>query len=136
MDKNEIIEKLSSEFNEAIVLVEAESDMVTFTVSYQSIIPAIGYLKEKMGFMFLTDLCGIHYPDKELSLGVVYHLHNFTENTRVRLKTFVSINSPSVATATGLFPTANWMERETFDCRLSRLFPDEEGISVGRPYPS
>ena len=39
--------------------------------------------------MFLTDICGIHYPDhKEKELGVIYHLHNLQENFRIRIKAF------------------------------------------------
>ncbi len=120
MDKNLIkieliVEKISSEFGAAIIANCINSDMATFTVDSKSIIAVIQYLKEELGFNFLTDLCGIHYPNEELSLGVVYHLHNFNENTRLRLKTFVSINNPTMPTATNLFPTSNWMERETFD---------------------
>jgi NADH-quinone oxidoreductase subunit C len=51
----------------------------------------------------------------EKQLGVIYHLHNMPKNYRIRLKTFFDINKPEVATATDLWPAANWMERETFD---------------------
>jgi NADH-quinone oxidoreductase subunit C len=63
----------------------------------------------------LTDLCGIHYPDRGLPLGVVYHLHNLQENKRIRVKTYVTAGNPNVQTMTDLFETANWMERETYD---------------------
>ena len=45
----------------------------------------------------------------------IYHLHNFKQNKRVRIKTFVSKNDPKVKSITDLFSGANWMERETFD---------------------
>jgi NADH-quinone oxidoreductase subunit C len=45
----------------------------------------------------------------------VYHLHNLTENVRLRLKIYTSIQAPQVFTATRLFSSANWMERETYD---------------------
>jgi NADH-quinone oxidoreductase subunit C len=115
MDKNELIEKVSSVFGAAILKTDETSDILTLTVDSDSIIPVMKFLKEKLAFNFLTDLCGIHYPNQELPLGVVYHMHNFVENTRIRLKTFVSGTHPNVATATNLFPAANWMERETFD---------------------
>ncbi len=115
MDNNEIIEKVSSGFGGAILKTEQNGDMITLTVNSVSIIPVIQFLKEQLAFNFLTDLCGIHYPNEELPLGVVYHMHNFVDNARIRLKTFVSGNHPNMASATGLFPAANWMERETFD---------------------
>ncbi|MEI6851827.1 MAG: NADH-quinone oxidoreductase subunit C, partial [Bacteroidota bacterium] len=63
----------------------------------------------------LTDLCGIHYPDQELELGVIYHLHNLPENKRIRLKAFVSKEKPEINSIVEIFSGANWMERETFD---------------------
>ena len=48
-------------------------------------------------------------------LAVVYHLHNLVDNVRIRFKVFTDINQPDVYTATSLYSTANWMERETFD---------------------
>jgi NADH-quinone oxidoreductase subunit C len=68
------------------------------------------------GFNFLTDLTGIHYPNnKGNELGVVYHFHDMPRNIRLRLKIYTSLNEAHVPTLTGLFPGANWMERETFD---------------------
>jgi NADH-quinone oxidoreductase subunit C len=67
-------------------------------------------------FQFLTDITGVHYPDRKgEELAVVYHVHNLKENVRLRIKIFVSIEKPDVFTATGLFSGANWMERETYD---------------------
>lgn len=115
MDKNELIEKVTSGFGTAILETEETADMVALTVASDSIVPVLQFLRDKLGFVFLTDLCGIHYPTQKLPFGVIYHLHNLTENIRIRLKTFVSGDHPQVATATGIFPAANWMERETFD---------------------
>ena len=89
--------------------------MLTLTVRKQAIVEVIGFLKEELGYLFLTDLCGIHYPEQELALGVVYHLHNFQTNARIRVKTFTSVADPEIRTLTDLFSAANWMERETYD---------------------
>ncbi|MDP4209451.1 MAG: NADH-quinone oxidoreductase subunit C [Bacteroidota bacterium] len=115
LQKDDIISKLKETFASAILAVEDPDGIATFTIASESIIPVTQFLREQLGFNFLTDLCGIHYPDQELPLGVIYHLHNFQENVRVRLKAFVPGENPSIATATDLFPAANWMERETFD---------------------
>ena len=74
------------------------------------------YDDEQLKFRFLTDLCAVHYPDNAgKELAVVYHLHNLIDNIRLRVKVFTDINTPDVYTATGLFSSANWMERETYD---------------------
>jgi NADH-quinone oxidoreductase subunit C len=58
----------------------------------------------------------VNFPESaNRELAVVYHLHNLVENTRIRFKVFAPIATPDVFTATQLFSSANWMERETYD---------------------
>ncbi len=68
-------------------------------------------------FHFLTDLCGIHYPDNEpeRQFAVVYHMDNWYENKRIKIKAFLNAAKPEIKTLTTIFPGANWMERETYD---------------------
>ena len=72
-------------------------------------------LRDELGFHFLTTLCGMHHPGQELELGVVYHLHNMRAGHRIRLKSFTTLKDAEFDTATDLWPTANWMEREAWD---------------------
>ena len=115
MANNTITAQLNEKFGSFIQSIEDPDGIITFTISSEIVIPVIQYLKEQLSFNFLTDLCGVHYPEKELNLCIVYHLHNLQDNKRLRLKSFVSANNPVIKTATGLFPAANWMERETYD---------------------
>ena len=115
MESREFIDILKARFGSDILVTDESSDILTITVSCMIIHDVIFILKEKEGFEFLTDLTGVHYPDQELALGVVYHLHNLRQNIRIRIKTFVSVDNPSVRTVTDLFSSANWMERETYD---------------------
>lgn len=58
----------------------------------------------------------MNYPDNiGAELVVVYHLHNFSENIRLRYSVSTSIDETAVFTASKLFESANWMERETYD---------------------
>jgi len=67
-------------------------------------------------FNFLSSLNGMHFPQHEgRELGVVYHLHNWVNNFRLRVKIFFPIANPHVPTLTGVWPTANWMERQEYD---------------------
>ena len=116
--ENEVITgKLKSIFRKDILEVDHSTDMLTFTVTSPVIHEVIRVLKEddQLQFTFLTDLCGVHYPDRGLPFGVIYHLHNLTENKRIRIKTFVTLANPGLASVTDLFAAANWMERETYD---------------------
>jgi NADH-quinone oxidoreductase subunit C len=113
---NKVNEKLKINFVDSIVSAELLYDYPVFTIKADVINDVLKSLKEdeELNFHFLTDLCGMQTPD-EKQLGVIYHLHNMPKNYRIRLKTFVDINKPEVATATNLWPAANWMERETYD---------------------
>ena len=117
MDNSFITGKLKTRFTDGILSVEEKSNMLTVVVAREVIHEVIRFLKENetLGFTFLTTLCGIHYPDKKLPLGVVYHLHRFSDNTRIRIKTFLPLEDPVIPTVTDIFSAANWMERETYD---------------------
>jgi NADH-quinone oxidoreductase subunit C len=70
-----------------------------------------------LNFHFLTDLCGIHYPDNDQNeqFAVVYHLHNWIENKRIKIKAFLNGTNPEIKTISNIFLSTNWMERETYD---------------------
>jgi len=117
LDNTIIINALRNKFADAILETVESYDILTITVKSDSIHEVIEFLKddENLQFAFLTDLCGVHYPEQELQLGVVYHLHNLYENVRLRLKTFVRLENPVLKSVSDIFSAANWMERETFD---------------------
>lgn len=111
-----VVTKLIDQFGEAIESHELLKDMLCITVSKEVIHEVLLFLRDEkeMQFNFLTTLCGMHYPEKE-QLGVVYHLHSFVNNHRIRIKASTDIKNPVFATATTIWPAANWMERETYD---------------------
>ena len=113
---NNVKTRLDEQFADSIVSAELLYDFPVFTIKHEKIHDVLSFLKndEALNFHFLTDLTGVQTED-EKQLGVVYHLHNMPKNNRIRLKTFVDINKPTIATATDLWPAANWMERETYD---------------------
>jgi NADH-quinone oxidoreductase subunit C len=65
-------------------------------------------------FKILIDICGVDYPEHEERFEVVYHFLSVHNNLRIRLKTTTDSISP-VPTIVGLFPAANWYEREAYD---------------------
>lgn len=117
LENTTIVDKLRSTFGNAIISVEEPHGMLTITADKDKNIDLLKYLWEEkdLEFRFLTDICGIHYPNNELALGVIYHLHSFTNNVRIRLKFFMPLAKPHIATATVMYASADWMERETFD---------------------
>ena len=116
---NEIIkQRLSEKFGEQVYDWSEPYGMLTFTAPKEMNLKVIQFLydEEELKFRFLTDLQAVHYPDnKGKELAVVYHLHNLADNIRIRFKVFTDIDVPDVYSATALYQSANFMERETYD---------------------
>lgn len=112
-----ILEKLQAKFADAIFDVSEPHELLTVSTTKENILNVIQFLynDEELKFRYLTDICGVHYPEQELPLGVIYHLHSLTKNVRIRIKVFLPESAPRITTLTGLFLGANWMERETYD---------------------
>ena len=103
------------------VLLKSESaydGMLTVETSREHIYNLLQFLRDdnELQFSFLTTLCGIHFPEeKNRELGVIYHLHNWRQNVRIRVKVFFPSDDPHMPTITSLWLSANWMEREGYD---------------------
>ncbi|OAZ03844.1 NADH-quinone oxidoreductase subunit C [Flavobacterium succinicans] len=119
IETTEIQEKLVANFGTAVFQFNQDRDIFSFEVSADVITAVILFLKNdpQLRFHFLTDLCGVHYPDneEERQFAVVYHMHNWYENKRIRIKTFLNGAQPEVKSIANIFLCANWMERETYD---------------------
>jgi NADH-quinone oxidoreductase subunit C len=116
---NETIQqKLTEKFGDALTGWQEPYGMLTFTAPKELNLKVLQFLYDEpsLGFQFLTDLQAVHYPEKTgAELAVVYHLHNLTENVRIRFKVFTDVQTPDVYSATALYMSANFMERETYD---------------------
>jgi len=69
---------------------------------------------EDCRFVSFIDICGADYPERESRFDVVYHLLSPYKNHRVRVKVQVD-DATEVPTACGVFPAADWFEREVYD---------------------
>ncbi len=112
-----VLEAITREFPESVISSSEPYGMLTIEVKKEDIKKIVHYLKDStLEFNFLTDICGIHYPEfPEKEIGVVYHLHNMMANFRLRLKIFMTRENVEVDSLTELYVGANWMERETYD---------------------
>jgi len=117
---NEIIQqKLMEKFATDIIEFHQSYDILIFEVNPEKTHEIIQFLKEDevLNFHFLTDVCGVHYPDysEDRQFAAVYHLHNWMKGTRIRIKAFLNGKKPEIQSISDLFPAANWQERETYD---------------------
>ena len=98
-------------------IVEAFSE-VTAIVPREHIVAICSHLKsrEEGRFDFLADICGADRgPEEEPRFEVNYHLFSTTKHQRLRLKVLLEEADIHVPSVTGVWRTANWHERETFD---------------------
>jgi NADH-quinone oxidoreductase subunit C len=65
-------------------------------------------------FSTLVDITAIDHPDRPQRFDVVYHFLSMYRNHRIRVKVAVR-EDEMVPSLSGLFPAANWFEREVFD---------------------
>ena len=89
---------------------------LTLTVARDRIIDVLTKLRDDpaLEFEVLLDITGVDWPAREERFDVVYHLLSMRKNARIRVKLATSEDEP-VPSVIPVFPTANWLERETYD---------------------
>ena len=143
-----LVKKLKAQFNEAIGEASEFIGQLSVRVQRERIVEVCEFLKqdEETPFNYLSDLTCVHYPDRgDAPFEVVYNLFSIPTNERVRLKVSASEDT-GVDSVTGVWPSANWLEREVFDLfgirfanhpDLRRLLlpPDWEGHPLRKDFP-
>ena len=122
-----VIDKLTERFGEQVtvehrpaadapkvVAGRSQGDMLVLHVRKPAVHDVLRFLRDELDFNFLTLLGGMHHADRDM-LGLVFHLHSMRNGHRIRLKAETPLKDPVFPTFTDLWPTANWMERETWD---------------------
>jgi len=91
-------------------------DELTLEVEPEQLLRTIEFLRDDPACRFgcLVDICGADYPERERRFDVVYHLLSPWQNRRIRVRTTTDEETP-VPSLIGLFPAANWYEREAYD---------------------
>jgi NADH-quinone oxidoreductase subunit C len=119
---------LDTALGDKLVSIAAAIDEVTIVVKPENLSAVAATLRDAPALRFeqLTDLAGVDYSTygKEAWDGVatgprfavVYHLLSITHNRRLRLRVFAADDEmPAVDSVIGIWPSANWYEREAFD---------------------
>ncbi|HJS23916.1 MAG TPA: NADH-quinone oxidoreductase subunit C [Pyrinomonadaceae bacterium] len=141
-----LVKKLKAKFSDAIGEASEFIGQLSVFVDGQRIVEICDFLKSDAdtSFNYLSDLTCVHYPERrEAPFEMVYNLFSIEANERVRLKVRTK---ESVDSVTGVWPAANWLEREVFDLfgvrfnnhpDLRRLLlpPDWEGHPLRKDFP-
>ncbi|HEX4086739.1 MAG TPA: NADH-quinone oxidoreductase subunit C [Chthoniobacteraceae bacterium] len=87
----------------------------TLIVNREAILAICRHCKEELGFDFLIDVCSVDNFGQEPRFEMIYELSSIAAEEHLRLKCAISEDEPSVDSVTGIWPTANWHEREIYD---------------------
>ena len=123
VDRQEIIDSLG-EIAQAIEASQHDKVIgtsivlgeLTVLAKREKIADLLRYLRDdtRMQFVCIIDICGVDYPDREERFDIVYHLLSPRQNLRIRVKIATDETTP-VPSVCGVFPGANWFERECWD---------------------
>jgi NADH-quinone oxidoreductase subunit C len=143
-----LVKRLRAKLDGAITEATEFLGQLSLRVARASLVEVCRTLKHdaETPFNYLSDLTCVHNPDNfETPFEVVYNLYSISANARVRLKV-ATTDEAGVESVSGVWSTANWMEREVYDLfgvkftnhpdlRRILLPPDWEGHPLRKDYP-
>jgi len=111
-----LAERIAGALGADLIGHEIAKGELALIVRRDAIVRVLTYLRDDEACKFgaLMDVCGVDWPAKPERFEVVYNLLSMRHNRRVRVKLTTDENTP-VPSATGVFPSAGWFERETWD---------------------
>lgn len=112
----ELGDYVASALPQEVMATEMRLDELMVLVRRDSIVRVLTFLRDDVNcaFRVLVDVCGADYPARDERFDVVYNLLSLTHNRRIRIKVRTDESTP-VPSVTGVFSSANWYERETWD---------------------
>ncbi len=114
-----LLERLMTTFPDAVrgVEVDAARNEVTARVSAARIVDVARWLHDtpEAAFDHITDICSVDYPNDTERFEVIYQLLSLAHRRRIRLKVRITEDHPEVASVTGIWKGADFMEREVYD---------------------
>ena len=137
MNSSEAVEKIETRFQNNILLKNSFREELSLTVIKDSLIEIMTFCKNDLGFDYLVDLTAVDNLGTNPRYEVVYELYSYSDSCHLRIKVGVDESEREVSSVVGLWPTANWHEREAFDM-IGVTFsghPDMRRILMWEGYP-
>jgi NADH-quinone oxidoreductase subunit C len=106
--------RLTTALDTSILSASLAGGELTLTIKRDDNLAVLQHLRDIEGFSSFVDVCGVDYPERAERFEVVYHLLSMSKNIRVRVTLSTDEDTP-IASASGLWPAADWFEREAFD---------------------
>jgi len=135
-----VLETLKAMLPDAVLSVEDHGPRAELSarVAADRILDVMALLHDNPGAAFdhITDICSADYPEDQERFEVIYHLLSLPHRTRIRIKARVTEDDPCLASVTGIWKGANFMEREVYDLMGIRFsgHPDLRRILMPEDY--
>jgi NADH-quinone oxidoreductase subunit C len=146
-ENNRAVVKLKEKFASSIIEVVEFRGEVTVTIKKEDLLAVLAFLKQSLQYNLLTDVTAIDYlGKKEERFMMVYLLCSIPNKDRLRIKAAVSEADCRIESASKVWATADWLEREVYDLfgitfenhpdlRRILMTPDWEGHPLRKDYP-
>ena len=108
------MKRYRARFGEAIREVVEDRKQAILVVERERLGEIAKYTRDEEKYDFLNDLTAVDWPKREKRFDVVLNLYSFAHNARLRIKVQAAADEP-VPSVCGVWPTANWLEREAYD---------------------
>ncbi len=115
MTHNEILSGVEARFHSSVLSTNEFRGELTLVIRKNDIVEVCNFLKNDYSFDALRDLCGLDMNTPIDRFFIVYTLYSLSARCRIRLKVPVDGKDLNVPTVTGVWSTANFHERETYD---------------------
>ena len=115
-DLKDLGDYIAASLGEAITDTAVTYGELTVLARAEDVVRVVTFLRDdpRCRFVSFVDICGADYPGRERRFDVVYHFLSPYLNQRIRLKVEAD-ETTAVPSLVGVFPAANWFEREVYD---------------------
>lgn len=89
-----------------------KGEYLSVEIDRTNLVAVCRFLRDQLGFDLLSCISGVDMLDH---LECVYHMRSLTRGQLLQLKVRLDKEKPEVESVVSVWPTANWLERETYD---------------------
>ena len=143
-----LLDQLKERFGADIIAAESARGEETIAIVRERALGVMRALRDEsvFAFDFLADLTAVDWPARTPRFDVVYHLHSLKLGHHLRVKIATGDPDASVHSVTGLWKSADWLERECYDMfgvrfeghpdlRRILMYDSFEGHPLRKDYP-
>ena len=96
----------------ALVPRTMKGDFLSLDIDSTNLVAVCRFLRDQLGFDLLSCISGVDMLDH---LETVYHVRSIVRGQLLQIKVRLDHEKPELDSVVSVWPTANWLERETYD---------------------